>query len=133
VRAGETIDLGAVQIVPGPTRLNWATINATVMDGAQFATARRILITATGLSENTGLRWKDAEKTSVGTAWGTAPSLVEGIAAKISLPVVNGVKAWALDATGHRAMEVPLEFAKGRMQLGLSSGPKTLWWEIAVP
>jgi hypothetical protein len=130
VRADEKIDLGSVQITPGATQQNWATINATVIDGTDFKTARRILITATGTAENTGMQWKDAEKTSVGTNWGTAPSLVEGIPAQISLPPLKKAKAWALDDRGQRKSEVLLRQANGRTVLDLSPEHQTLWWEI---
>lgn len=133
VRPGETINLGVVRIIPGATRQNWATINATVIEGADFMTARRILITATGMCENTGQRWKDAEKSSVGSDWGSAPSLVEGVAATINLPAMRSAKAWALDERGERRAEVPLTQATGGAQLELSSEHQTLWWEIALP
>jgi hypothetical protein len=133
VQAGEKLDLGHVQIIPGATQQNWATINATVMDGKDFQHARRILITATGLAENTGMKWKDAEKSTVGADWGTAPSLVEGIAAKIELPFIKGAKAWALDTQGQRKTEVPLKRTGAHTQLEISSEQQTLWWEIAVP
>jgi hypothetical protein len=133
VQPGEKIDLGAVQITPGATQQNWATINVTTMDGADFVSTHRILITATGMSENTGMRWTNAEKTSVGTNWGSAPSLVEGVNASIRLPVVKGAKAWALDAQGQRKTEAPLDETGGAMQIKLTSEQQTLWWEIAAP
>jgi hypothetical protein len=133
VRPRGGIQLGKINITPGATLQNWATINATVMDGEDFAHARLILITATGLCENTGMRWKDAEKSSVGADWGTAPSLVEGIDASISMPALKDAKAWALDARGQRKTEVPLHYDGDRMEIDLSSDHQTLWWEIAVP
>ncbi len=132
MHAGETIDLGSVHITPGATEQNWATIDATVIAGVDFKSARRILITATGMNENTGMLWKDAEKTSVST-WGKGPSLVEGITAKISLPELKDAKARALDERGQRKAEVPLTRSEGRIQIELSSDHKTLWWEIAAP
>lgn len=132
LKSGETIETGAVKITPGATKQNWATINLTLIDGADFKRARRILVTATGLTENTGMKWKDAEKTSVGTNWGSAPSLVEGIAATIDLPPIKGAKAWALDALGQRKTEVALQREGGRLQLQISGDHHTLWWEIAV-
>jgi hypothetical protein len=123
-----------VQIIPGETQLNWATITATVMDGDDFEHAHKILLTTTGTAENTGMKWKDAEHTSVGSDWGTAPSLVEGINAKITLPAIQGAKAWALDGTGQRMTEVPITWKDDRhMQIDLTSAQKTLWWEISVP
>jgi hypothetical protein len=134
LRSGEKIDLGnVVEITPGATQQKWATINATVMDGDDFRTARRILLTATGTAENTGMQWKDPEHTSVGSDWGRAPSLVEGINAKITLPAIQGAKAWTLDGTGQRKAELPITWNNGHMQIDLSNTQKTLWWEIAVP
>ena len=136
VKAGEevSVNVDSIHITPGPTKLNWATINATVMEGDNFEHAHKILLTATGTAENTGMKWKDAEHTSVGSDWGTAPSVVEGINAKITLPAIRGAKAWALDGTGQRMSEVPLtRNDHGRMQIELSSAQKTLWWEISVP
>jgi hypothetical protein len=110
VKPGEIIELGEVRIIPGDTLQNWATIDATVREGDDFKTARHILITATGMNENTDMKWKDAEKTSV-TTWGKGPSLVEGINAKIMLPVQTD----------------------SGTQIEISSEHRTLWWEIAVP
>ena len=106
----------------------WATVQATVIDGWDFAHALRILITATGAAENTGMKWRDAAKTSVGTDWGSAPSVVEGITATITLPTAGKLKAWALDERGQRRGEIPLD--GGRLQL--SAEHKTLWYEVAV-
>jgi hypothetical protein len=133
LRAGEALQLGEVRIIPGATLQNWATISATVMDGKDFQHAHRILITATGLAENTDMKWKDAEKSSVGSDWGRAPSLVEGIAANIDMPYVKGAKAWTLDAQGQRKTEVPLKRTGARTYLEIAPEQRTLWWEIAVP
>jgi hypothetical protein len=133
VQSGETIELGHVRVIPGETKQNWATINATVIDGADFAHAHRILITATGLCENTGMRWKDADKSSVGSDWGSAPTIVEGINATINFPFLKGAKAWALDSSGQRKTEVPIKRVLGRTQLEIASEHQTLWWEIAMP
>jgi hypothetical protein len=137
IKAGETIDMArsraaGVKIVPGATRQDWATITATVVEGADFEKAKRILITATGDTENAGMQWKNAEKTSV-SSWGKGPSNVEGIPATITLPLSAARwKAWALDERGQRKAEVPLKKTGADTQLTLSPDHKTLWWEIAT-
>ena len=96
---------------------------------AWFATAKRILITATGDIENTGMGWKNAAKTSVGRDWGKAPVLVEGPAAKIELlEFLGGGKfmAWALDERGQRRAEIPV--ANGTLEIGPQH--RTLWYEV---
>jgi carbohydrate binding protein with CBM4/9 domain/cellulase (glycosyl hydrolase family 5) len=132
VRAGESIDLGDVKIMAGATMQNWATINITVMDGADFKTAKRILITATGYAENTDMHWKDEEKSSVGWDWGKPPSLVEGIAARIALPGTAGLKAWALDDRGQRKSPVAVKSAGGKTEIDIGPEHKTLWYELAA-
>jgi hypothetical protein len=132
MHAGETIALDAVKIVPGATMQDWATITLTVMDGADFTSARKILLTATGYAGNADMRWKDAEKTSVGRDWGNGPSVVEGIPATITLPLSSKAKAWALDARGQRAGEVPLKVAAGKVTIEIGPPSQTLWYEIAV-
>nr|MDQ3623966.1 hypothetical protein [Verrucomicrobiota bacterium] len=120
-------DLGGVQITAGETRQDWAVIQLTVLDGADFANAKRLLVTATGYTENTGMKW-NAEKSSVGREWGRAPSLVEGVAAKITLPTKTRLKAWALDDRGQRRAELPVQ--EGAIEIG--PGHKTLWYELIV-
>ncbi len=128
----EAVSLGDVKIVPGATMQEWATITLTVMDGADFKTAQRVLITATGYAANTGMRWKDAERTSVGRNWGDAPSLVEGIPATITLPMSATAKAWALDERGQRRAEVPVKASGGKVTIEIGPASRTLWYEIAV-
>ncbi|HEX2950198.1 MAG TPA: carbohydrate binding domain-containing protein, partial [Armatimonadota bacterium] len=97
----KVFDLHGVTVAPLANMQNWAAISLTVMDGQNFNSHSRILVTATGNVENTGMVWKNPEKSSVGRNWGKAPSLVEGIPATISLPVAaNRVQAWALDELG---------------------------------
>ncbi|MDR3403899.1 MAG: carbohydrate binding domain-containing protein [Chthoniobacter sp.] len=133
VKEGETIELGGVRIIPGATRQNWATINATIIEGRDFEHAKRILITATGLAENTGMKWKNVQKSSVGADWGHEPSLVEGISAKIGLPYQKGGQAWSLDARGQRQTEIAVKRVTGKAEMEISSAHQTLWWEIAFP
>lgn len=128
--AGE-IPLGEVTVEVKESLQNWAAVSLTVMDGGDFKSAGRFLITASGAAENTEMGWKSPEKNSVGRDWGKAPSLVEGIPVKISLPQPpSKLKAWALDARGQRGKEVPLR-EKGKGSL-LEIGPEyqTLWYEV---
>lgn len=126
VPAAGRFDLGHFQITPGANRQNWASYQLTVMDVKDFATANRILITATGDIANTDMGWKNAEKTTVGRDWGKAPVLVEGPAAKIELPGGGKFKAWALDERGQRREEIPV--VDGKLEIGPQF--KTLWYEV---
>jgi hypothetical protein len=131
---GKKFDLGGVTIEPASTTQDgWSVVTLTVMDGA-WKGAGRLLLTATGAVENTDMRWKSSAKESVGRNWGTAPSLVEGIAGRIGLPVpATGVKAWSLDERGQRKDLLTVTADKDG-QAVVSFGPKqqTLWYEVEL-
>ena len=126
----ETFRFGQVAVTPHATRQGWCTVHATVMEGRDFATAKRILVAATGYATNTGTKWKSPEMSSVGKDWGKTPSLVEGISATVTFPALPGAKAWALDERGARRAEVALRTADGKTVLEIGPEWKTLWYEI---
>ena len=108
---------------------DWAAIQLTVMDGDTFSSAKRILITATGRAANTDMKWTSDAHESVGRDWGRAPSLVEGIAAEITLPVSDRKrKAWSLNERGQRRDEIPL--TNGTLEIGPQY--RTLWYEVVA-
>ena len=121
-RAFELSD--GVQVTPGKTMQGWSAITLTVLDGEGFKAPARILVTATGYVQNTGMIWKDARRDSVGKDWGHAPALVEGIPAMIVLPLAAGttMRAWALDGRGQRGEEVPVKAAAGKATMVI--GPR---------
>ncbi len=132
---GRRFDLGGVVIEPGPSLQDgWSTITLTAMTGDLAHAPAHLLVTATGYVENTGMGWKDAAKSTVGRDWGTAPTLVEGIRAKITLPFPAAtVAAWALDERGQRREQLALETADATHTV-LRIGPErqTLWYEVEV-
>jgi hypothetical protein len=132
---GKRFDLGGVVIEPGPTLQDgWSAITVTAMEGEVGTGPSHWLITATGCAENTRMGWKSAEKTSVGKDWGEAPSLVEGIPARITLPLPAArVEAWTLDERGQRKLPLPVR-ADTHGNAAISIGPesRTLWYEVAA-
>jgi hypothetical protein len=105
---------------------------ATLIEGESFTGKGRILITALGSEENTGQRWLDAAHTSIGRQWGSGPVRVEGIAARISLPVLTSrVSAWVLDERGNRRAALPVIGDKNAV---IEIGPqyRALWYEVEV-
>lgn len=132
--AGRRFELGELTIEPGPTSLDgWSAITVTAMTGSLSGGPARLLVTACANCENTGMVWKNAERTSVGRDWGTAPTLCEGVPARLSLPAAaRRVRAWALDERGQRRAEVPLSQTDGRAALTIGPEWKTLWYELVV-
>ncbi len=133
---GRTIDLGhGVQVTVGTTSNGWCTLALTLLEGDSFEAGRgRALIVATGHAENTGMGWKDAEKSTVGRDWGKAPSRVELVPATIQLPRRAGAPpplVHVLDERGQRAGSVPVEESGGaaaRFRIGAPHA--TLWYEV---
>lgn len=133
--SGKRFELGNVVIEPGDTLQNgWCAITVSVMEGKLSLSTCRLLITATGYAENTEMGWKNPEKSSVGRDWGKPPSLVEGIPAKITLPLPSKqVQAWALDERGERKAKLPVQADESGNAI-IAIGPKwrTLWYEVAA-
>jgi len=125
---------GVVEVMPGVTMQGWSVITLTVLDGEGFKAPARILVTATGYVQNTGMIWKDDKHDSVGSDWGHAPALVEGVPATITLPLEAGttMRAWALDGRGQRGEEVPVKAAAGNATMVIGPEFKTLWYEIEL-
>ncbi|HEX8204081.1 MAG TPA: carbohydrate binding domain-containing protein [Isosphaeraceae bacterium] len=126
------LDDGVI-VAPEPNRQGWAAITLTVMEGTDFSSPGRLLVTATGYAENTAMGWKDAAQTSVGRDWGRRPSLVEGIPATITLPVAAArIRAWSLDERGGRRDEVAARPVQGHALLAIGPEHRTLWYEIEI-
>lgn len=131
--AGRSFRLGEVTIRPGATVQDWCTICLSLVEGESFSGPGRGVLVATGWAQNTGMRWKDAERTSVGRAWGQAPSRVEVVRARISLPVSpERLEAWSLDERGQRLHKLsPQPDSGGGSALEIGSQP-TLWYELRI-
>ncbi len=133
---GKRYELGGVVVEPGPTLQNgWSAITLTVMEGDRIARPCRLLITATGDAKNMNMVWANEEKTVVKkNGWGDAPSLVEGIPARITLPLsAKSVKAWALDECGKRKIQLPVQAdVQGHAVLTLGPQSRTLWYEVTA-
>jgi hypothetical protein len=130
--AGKTTTLGGAEFDVKTNARNFAVLTLNAADGKPLVQSRRLLLVAAGNVENTGMGWND-EHTTVSNHWGGAPTVCEGIAAKVTLATkLKSLKVFALDGSGARAGEVPATLADGR--LGFEIGPqfKTLWYEIAA-
>ena len=133
--AGRRYELGGILIEPGQTRQDgWSALTLTAIEGDLATAPSRWLITATGYVENTNMGWKDAGHTSVGNDWGHAPTLVEGVPARFTLPfAANQVEVWALDERGQRRTTVPCQAGPaGHAVIAIGPEWKTLWYEVAA-
>ncbi|WP_107759246.1 carbohydrate binding domain-containing protein [Dickeya sp. Secpp 1600] len=131
-RLGQVYDAHGVGLEVTAARNDWGVLLATVLDGQSFTAPSRILLTTLGQEENTGQHWLDAAKTTIGSQFGTGPVLVEGIGARITLPVApSRVSAWALDARGQRQTPIPVGGTQHAI-LNVDERYRTLWYEIDI-
>ena len=132
---GKRFDLGGVVIEPGPTRQDgWGVVSLTAIEGDLTSAPARILVIATGDIENTNMDWKNPEKSTVGRDWGEAPTLVEVIPARLTLPMpATKVRAWALDERGQRTNVLSVSAdTNGNAMIDIGPPQTTLWYEIEV-
>ena len=118
--AGKTFQLGTISISVGTPENDYAAIVLTSLDGTPLESSPRMLLTAVGSAENTGMRW-NTEKNSVGRSWGSGPSVVNGIPFRIHAGA-RSLVVYALDGQGRRLRKVE----------GPNLGPqhRTLWYEL---
>jgi hypothetical protein len=135
---GRTIDMGAVQLKIGQTRLNWATVSLVSRLATGFGEQGKpasILLAATGDSGNSGRTVKSmgGKKITLPDR-GMAPVLVEGITATVTLPSDHKkTKCYALDPKGDRKKEVPVRISKGGgSKITLKPEYETIWYEIEI-
>ncbi len=103
-----------------------ATVMLAALDGAPLATSKKLWLCALNRAENPGMGW-DAERRSLGKAWGTGPALVLGVQAKVDLPgEAADWKVEALDAMG-TVKSIVAEKATG---FEIKAEQKTVWWLI---
>ena len=128
--AGKTTRLDGVEFAVKPNPRHFAVLTLNAADGQPVARSRRLLLTAVGNVENTGMGW-NAEHTSVGTRWGSAPTVCEGIAGQITLSTTaRTAKVYALNGAGARGGEVPVSLDNGNLSFEIGPRFKTVWYEI---
>jgi hypothetical protein len=130
--AGKTTTLGGAEFAVKPNARNFVALTLNTADGKPLAQSRRLLLVAAGNVENTGMSWND-DHTTVSNKWGSAPTVCEGIAAKVTLATkLKSAKVFALDGSGARVNEVSATLADGRLSFDIGPQFKTLWYEIAA-
>ena len=128
--AGRTLELGGLKLEMGAADRNYGVIVLTSLDGKPLEQSKRMLLTAMGTAENTGMVW-NAERTSVGRKWGHGPALMNGITAKITLAShVTAIRA--LDGTGKPQGTVQVVRTDDASCWSIGPAQRTIWYEIVA-
>ena len=129
---GKTTRLDGAEFEVKSNPRNFAVLTLNAADGRPLEKSARVLLTAVGNVENTGMGW-NADHTSVGTKWGSAPTICEGIAGRVALKTgAKLAKVHALDGAGARVGDVPATVSGGQLAFEIGPRFKTLWYEIVL-
>jgi hypothetical protein len=122
VLAGDTSRFERCQI-DDPT---FAVITATPLDGLPWPRSSKILITACGRCENTGMEFSKDRRT-VGRQWGQGPVQIETITGTVEIARGNWT-AQALGPDGLAKADVPIRSEGNRNFIAISPKYQTMWY-----
>jgi hypothetical protein len=127
---GQWIDLDGLVVQMEKTPRNFVTLTLTPRDGKPIAKSNSLLLTVLSSVENKDMQWNET-RTSVGTNWGSGPTMAEAVPAQIIVRT-NAKKAtvWALDGSGKRTQTVPSQIVNGQLRFRIVPQSQTLWHEI---
>jgi hypothetical protein len=102
----------------------FVAMTVTALDGAAVNESRKILVTACGRCENTGMIFS-ADRRTVGRNWGQAPVQIEAVEAVLALPEGQ----WQYQALGPDGTP-KREASTGNSVLRLSPEYGTMWYLV---
>ncbi|MEM0026464.1 MAG: beta-galactosidase [Ignisphaera sp.] len=149
-------DFGSISIEIGDTLLDgWATIAIHVLEGNSFEDAKRILVIAVGTGFNYNMPiynfddkrllfraaanlTKDqlaslyGRRISTFSNWGSAPTIVEGIEATITIKTNRNVMCWSLDNVGRKTRMLSTTQSGNYWKINISPTYNTLLYEMVI-
>ena len=130
---GRTVRLDGLTVHMLETDTNFAALTLTAMDDKPLLRSSRILITAVGRVENTGMVW-NPEHTSVSDKWGTAPTIAEAISARITLKTsLPGLRLRPLDDRGQPREGKSVTVGPEGATFSIGPEQRTLWYVLTAP
>lgn len=108
------------------TSPGFVSLAVTALDGKSLQASDRILVTACGRCENSGMLFSEDRRT-VGRRWGKAPVRIEPVDATLALSEGDW-RAWALAPDGRRKEAVRVVTLGKACELVLSTAYGTLWY-----
>jgi hypothetical protein len=104
----------------------FAVITATPLDGLSWPQSSKILITACGRCENSGMEFSKDRRT-VGRQWGREPVQIETVKGTVEIPR-GSWNAQALGPDGLAKADVPIRSEGERNFIEMSPKYKTMWY-----
>ncbi len=105
---------------------DFAAITITSLDEKTLARSRRVLVTACGRCENTGMKFSDDRRT-VGRNWGRPPVRIEAVKATLRLESGKwNCRALAPDGTPRAS--VPVSYRDGAGDFQIAPKYNTMWY-----
>ncbi len=108
----------------------FVALTVTALDKMPLDESRKILITACGRCENTGMEFSQDRRT-VGTNWGGPPVQIEAVQGTVELD--GRWKCQALGPDGVPKQDVAVFQKGGKSRVGLSPEHKTMWYLLTRP
>ena len=110
---------------------DYAVVAASATGKEPIATASRLLVTAVARVEPTDYAWVDEFRREVADP-GVPPLLREPVRATVEWRRKGTIKAYALDADGKRAGEVPLVKTADGVRLAIDGKAAGMHWELVA-
>lgn len=113
----------------------FAAVQLASLDAEPISRAGRLLLVPSARVANTGMRWQDEKRESLGSEWGGPPIRIEPVRGTVSLRGLEGARAvtlYPLDAKGQPGEGRPLPAAGEGWTVTLSGEPATPWYLIEV-
>ena len=114
-------------------KTSFAAVAAVPLDGKELDKTSKVLVTALGRCENTGMKFS-ADRRTVGRDWGSAPVRIEPVEGVLAVVLLGG-KGWrcqALGPDGRAVSDVPVAPADEDDGTGatlkMSPKYKTMWY-----
>ncbi len=108
------------------TKPEFAAVTVTPLDKAPLNQSRKILVTACGRCENTGMKFSEDRRT-VGRNWGQPPVQIEPVEGTLVLPKGQWI-CNALSPDGLPKHKVTVSYKNGRGILQLAPKYNTMWY-----
>lgn len=114
----------------------FAAVQLASLEERPIAEARRMLLVTGACVANTGMRWEDETRQSLGESWGAPPTRIEPVTGKLTLRGLRGatgVRLQALDARGQPLGEARAFVPEGAdWSIALTGEPATPWYVVEV-